>query len=281
MATKAEQKLMELYQQLTQQGYHAEVLKENNTPMYVALFRNQRTLILEYNETGDLYGLGQLFAEEADPERISLGFSVIFRDFHADVLAEYDSLTETFRKYCDYIDDPEIYQSIYQVWISNEMCDSGFCPRIHKQEKLSEIYRLLRQDGYRADLLLKDGQIEYVAVPIHERVVIIDYWFDPYYNLGEVGCIYGKETHGVSFFHGVTKYESAMLEQYVSQINPEPVLYLGGMEKYRELCELAESDSDDPDRVAELQEAYEHTADAAQYRMAYEAWLEKEQLTRQ
>ncbi len=37
----------------------------------------------------------------------------------------------------------------------------------------------------------------------------------------------------------------------------------------------------DPDRVAELQEAYEHTADAAQYRMAYEAWLEKEQFTRQ
>ena len=281
MTTKREQKLMELYQQLTQQGYHAEVLKENNTPMYVALFRNQRTLILAYNETNDLYELGQLFAEEADPERISLGFSVIFRDFHADVLAEYDSLTETFQKYCDYIDDPEIYQSIYQVWISNEMWDCGSCPRIRKQEKLSEIYQLLQQDGYRADLLLKDGQIEYVAVPVHERVVIIDYWFDPYYSLGEVCCIYGKETHGVSFFHSVTKYESPMLEQYVSQINPEPILYLGGMEKYRELCALAESDSDDTNRVAELQEAYEHTANAAQYRKAYEAWLEKEQLTRQ
>ena len=279
--TKTEQKLMELYRRLLQDSYRSELLRQNGVLRYVSFEKRGRRFIAAYDEAQDRYCLGELFASNHIPKRndISLRFIGFFQEYCKSVIRERKILTTSCP---DYIADYFIYEQIYKDWLLQEnLSVSGICASAHKQEKLTEMYQLLRQDGYRANLLLKDGQIEYVAVPIHERMVIIDYFSDPYYDLGEVGCIYGKETHGVSFFHGVTKYESTMLEQYVSQINPEPVLYLGGMEKYRELCELAESDSDDPDRVAELQEAYEHTADAAQYRMAYEAWLLEKQLKSQ
>lgn len=137
--------------------------------------------------------------------------------------------------------------------------------------KLRDLYQRLVQDGYRVELLGKDGKLKYVAVPYGDRIVVIDYCA-PYFNVGEIGAEFGATRYCFGCFHAFKVYTTGIIEKYVHEIVPNPELDLGGIEKYQELCALDNSDPDFLERAGNLFEEYMYTKNPDEYRRVYEQW---------
>lgn len=147
---------------------------------------------------------------------------------------------------------------------------------IKTEQKLKDLYQKLLQDGYSAELLGQDGKPQYVAVPCDDRVVVIDYYSDPYYDVGEVGSEFGTTKYSLGFSHAFEEYTTGIIEKYVHEIEPNPELDLGGIEKYQELCALDNSDPDFLEHAGNLFEEYMYTKNPDEYRRAYEQWKQDE-----
>lgn len=147
---------------------------------------------------------------------------------------------------------------------------------IKSERKLKEIYKMLLKDGYNAELLGKEDKPLYVAVPCVHRVVVIGYYDDPYYDVGEIGYEFATTRLCLGFFHAFEVYTTGIIEKYVKEIVPNPILNLGGIEKYKELCALDESDPDFFKRAGILFEEYTCTKGPDEYQRVYKQWKHDE-----